>query len=133
MSRLREPSTWAGVSGAAAALAGAPLALLAPVQPWLALLSALAGVVAVYLASNHPAATRRMRPSLMPRPPARNNHLYTMCKDGMASHAGIWPKQSPAVPGFSGNGEGLLFALSQVNIHHGLLNISHGDGDNPST
>lgn len=49
MSRLKEPSTWAGVSGAAAALAGAPLALLAPVQPWLALLSALAGVVAVYL------------------------------------------------------------------------------------
>lgn len=37
-------------------------------------------------------------------------------------------KQSPAVPGFSGNGEGLLFALSQVNIHHGLLNIGHGDG-----
>ena len=49
MSRLKEPSTWAGVSGAAAALAGTPLALLAPVQPWLALLSALAGVVAVYL------------------------------------------------------------------------------------
>ena len=49
MSRLKEPSTWAGVSGAAAALAGAPLALLVPVQPWLALLSALAGVVAVYL------------------------------------------------------------------------------------
>ena len=49
MSRLKEPSTWAGVSGAAAALAGAPLALLAPVQPWLALLSSLAGVVAVYL------------------------------------------------------------------------------------
>ena len=49
MSRLKEPSTWAGVSGAAAALAGAPLTLLVPVQPWLALLSALAGVVAVYL------------------------------------------------------------------------------------
>ena len=49
MSRLKEPSTWAGVSGAAAALAGAPLALLMPVQPWLALLSSLAGVVAVYL------------------------------------------------------------------------------------
>lgn len=49
MSRLKEPSTWAGVSGAAAALAGAPLALLAPVQPWLALLSALAGVAAMYL------------------------------------------------------------------------------------
>ena len=49
MSRIKEPSTWAGVSGAAAALAGTPLALLAPVQPWLALLSALAGVVAVYL------------------------------------------------------------------------------------
>ena len=49
MSRLKEPSTWAGVSGAAAALASAPLALLMPVQPWLALLSALAGVVAVYL------------------------------------------------------------------------------------
>ena len=49
MSRLKEPSTWAGVSGAAAALAGTPLALLAPVQPWLALLSALAGVAAVYL------------------------------------------------------------------------------------
>ena len=49
MSRLKEPSTWAGVSGAAAALAGAPLALLIPAQPWLALLSALAGVVAVYL------------------------------------------------------------------------------------
>ena len=49
MSRLKEPSTWAGVSGAAAALAGTPLALLAPVQPWLALLSALAGVVAMYL------------------------------------------------------------------------------------
>lgn len=49
MSRLKEPSTWAGVSGAAAALAGAPLALLMPVQPWLALLSALAGVVAMYL------------------------------------------------------------------------------------
>ena len=49
MSRLREPSTWAGVSGAAAALAGAPLALLVPVQPWLALLSALAGVAAMYL------------------------------------------------------------------------------------
>ena len=49
MSRLREPSTWAGVSGAAAALAGTPLALLAPVQPWLALLSALAGVAAMYL------------------------------------------------------------------------------------
>ena len=49
MSRMNEPSTWAGVSGAAAALASAPLALLAPVQPWLALLSALAGVDAVYL------------------------------------------------------------------------------------
>ena len=49
MSRMREPSTWAGVSGAAAALAGTPLALLAPVQPWLALLSALAGVAAMYL------------------------------------------------------------------------------------
>lgn len=49
MSRLKEPSTWAGVSGAAAALAGAQLALLMPAQPWLALLSALAGVVAVYL------------------------------------------------------------------------------------
>ena len=49
MSRLKEPSTWAGVSGAAAALAGAPLAPLMPAQPWLALLSALAGVVAVYL------------------------------------------------------------------------------------
>ena len=40
-----------------------------------------------------------MRPSLMRKPPARNSHLYTMCKDGMASHAGILPKQSPAVPG----------------------------------
>ena len=49
MSRLNEPSTWAGVSGAAAALASAPLALLMPVQPWLALLSALAGVAAMYL------------------------------------------------------------------------------------
>ena len=49
MSRLKEPSTWAGVSGAAAALAGAQLAPLMPAQPWLALLSALAGVVAVYL------------------------------------------------------------------------------------
>ena len=49
MSRLKEPSTWAGVSGAAAALASAPLALLIPAQPWLALLSSLAGVVAVYL------------------------------------------------------------------------------------
>lgn len=49
MSRLKEPSTWAGVSGAAAALAGAPLALLMPAQPWLALLSALAGVAAMYL------------------------------------------------------------------------------------
>ena len=49
MSRLKEPSTWAGVSGAAAALASAPLALLMPVQPWLALLSALAGVAAMYL------------------------------------------------------------------------------------
>ena len=49
MSRLKEPSTWAGVSGAAAALASAPLALLMPAQPWLALLSSLAGVVAVYL------------------------------------------------------------------------------------
>ena len=49
MSRLKEPSTWAGVSGALAALAGAPLALLMPAQPWLALLSSLAGVVAVYL------------------------------------------------------------------------------------
>ena len=49
MSRLKEPSTWAGVSGAAAALAGAPLPLLAPAQPWMALLSALAGVVAMYL------------------------------------------------------------------------------------
>ena len=49
MSRLKAPSTWAGVSGAAAALASAPLALLMPAQPWLALLSSLAGVVAVYL------------------------------------------------------------------------------------
>ena len=49
MSRLKEPSTWAGVSGAAAALAGAQLALLMPAQPWLALLSALAGVAAMYL------------------------------------------------------------------------------------
>lgn len=49
MSRIKEPSTWAGVSGAAAALAGAQLALLMPAQPWLALLSALAGVAAVYL------------------------------------------------------------------------------------
>lgn len=46
---MNEPSTWAGVSGAAAALASAPLAVLVPAQPWLALLSALAGVVAVYL------------------------------------------------------------------------------------
>ena len=49
MSRLKEPSTWAGVSGATAALASAPLALLIPAQPWLALLSSLAGVVAIYL------------------------------------------------------------------------------------
>lgn len=49
MSRMNEPSTWAGVSGAAAALASAPLAVLVPAQPWLALLSALAGVAAVYL------------------------------------------------------------------------------------
>lgn len=34
---------------AAAALASTPRALLMPAQPWLALLSALAGVVAVYL------------------------------------------------------------------------------------
>ena len=57
MSRLKEPSTWAGVSGAAAALAGTPLALLAPVQPWLALLSALAGVAAVYLREQSGAGT----------------------------------------------------------------------------
>ena len=49
MSRMNEPSTWAGVSGAAAALASAPLAVLVPAQPWLALLAALAGVAAMYL------------------------------------------------------------------------------------
>lgn len=49
MSRMSEPSTWAGVSGAAAALASAPLAVLVPAQPWLALLAALAGVAAMYL------------------------------------------------------------------------------------
>ena len=62
MSRLKEPSTWAGVSGAAAALAGAPLALLAPVQPWLALLSALAGVVAMYLREQPSTTTDAPKP-----------------------------------------------------------------------
>ena len=62
MSRLKEPSTWAGVSGAAAALAGAPLALLVPVQPWLALLSALAGVVAMYLREQSSATTDAPKP-----------------------------------------------------------------------
>lgn len=62
MSRLREPSTWAGVSGAAAALAGAPLAVLVPAQPWLALLSALAGVVAVYLREQSSTTTDATKP-----------------------------------------------------------------------
>jgi hypothetical protein len=41
---------------AQAALASAPLALLMPVQPWLALLSALAGVAAMYLREQSPGA-----------------------------------------------------------------------------
>lgn len=57
MSRMNEPSTWAGVSGAAAALAGAPLAVLVPAQPWLALLAALAGVAAMYLREQPGAGT----------------------------------------------------------------------------
>ena len=57
MSRMSEPSTWAGVSGAAAALASAPLAVLVPAQPWLALLAALAGVAAMYLREQPGAGT----------------------------------------------------------------------------
>ena len=63
MSRMSEPSTWAGVSGAAAALAGAPLAVLVPAQPWLALLSALAGVAAMYL-REQPSAASTDAPSI---------------------------------------------------------------------
>ena len=63
MSRLKEPSTWAGVSGAAAALAGAPLAPLMPAQPWLALLSALAGVAAVYLREQSSTTTDATEPN----------------------------------------------------------------------
>lgn len=62
MSRMNEPSTWAGVSGAAAALASAPLAVLVPAQPWLALLSALAGVVAVYLREQSSTTTDAPKP-----------------------------------------------------------------------
>ena len=78
MSRLKEPSTWAGVSGAAAALAGAPLALLVPVQPWLALLSALAG--AAFRAgwrSRHVSARATIRRRLAGSTRAREREIAT--------------------------------------------------------
>lgn len=46
MSRLKEPSTWAGLGGIFAALASLPIPIA---QPWLAGLATVAGAVAVAL------------------------------------------------------------------------------------
>jgi hypothetical protein len=46
MGRIKEPSTWAGISGSLAALS----TLQAPIaQPWLIGLSSFSGAIAIYL------------------------------------------------------------------------------------
>lgn len=46
MSRFKEPSTWAGISGTLAALASLPIPAA---QPWLVGLAGAAGYIAVML------------------------------------------------------------------------------------
>ena len=46
MGRIKEPSTWAGIAGALAALSTLPVPVA---QPWLIGLSSLSGAIAVYL------------------------------------------------------------------------------------
>ena len=46
MGRIKEPSTWAGVSGALAALSTLPVPVA---QPWLIGLSSFSGATAIYL------------------------------------------------------------------------------------
>ena len=46
MGRIKEPSTWAGVSGALAALSTLPVPVA---QPWLIGLSSFSGAIAIYL------------------------------------------------------------------------------------
>lgn len=46
MGRIKEPSTWAGISGALAALSTLPVPIA---QPWLIGLSSPSGAIAIYL------------------------------------------------------------------------------------
>lgn len=46
MGRIKEPSTWAGISGALAALSTLPVPIA---QPWLIGLSSFSGAIAIYL------------------------------------------------------------------------------------
>ena len=46
MGRIKEPSTWAGISGALAALSTLPVPVA---QPWLIGLSIFSGAIAIYL------------------------------------------------------------------------------------
>lgn len=46
MGRIKEPSTWAGISGALAALSTLPVPIA---QPWLIGLSIFSGAIAIYL------------------------------------------------------------------------------------
>lgn len=46
MGRIKEPSTWAGISGALAALSTLPVPTA---QPWLIGLSSFSGAIAIYL------------------------------------------------------------------------------------
>ena len=46
MGRIKEPSTWAGISGALAALSTLPVPIA---QPWLIGLSCFSGAIAIYL------------------------------------------------------------------------------------
>lgn len=46
MGRIKEPSTWAGIAGALAALSTLPVPVA---QPWLIGLSSFSGAIAIYL------------------------------------------------------------------------------------
>lgn len=46
MGRIKEPSTWAGIPGALAALSTLPVPIA---QPWLIGLSSFSGAIAIYL------------------------------------------------------------------------------------
>ena len=55
MRRIKEPSTWAGISGALAALSTLPIPAA---QPWLVGLASFSGAIAVYLRESSSSAKK---------------------------------------------------------------------------